>query len=188
MDWYYAKDGVQHGPTTEGDLRTKLESGELSATDLVWRDGMAEWQPASEVAEFAVSLPAPEPASESGDASASAPSMAPSPYQTPQSEVAAPAAGALPVGPPPEGSGKATASLVLGICGLVGWCIPCIGLILGILAVVYGGQVMDAAKARAELEPYIGKAKAGRTMGFITIALSVLNAIAGVALRVSQQQ
>lgn len=52
-EWYYAKGGQQLGPVTDDDLRQKVASGEVSAQDLVWRDGMANWQAASSVSELA---------------------------------------------------------------------------------------------------------------------------------------
>lgn len=52
MQWHYAKNGVQLGPVEEAELRAKLDSGELSASDLVWSEGMAEWQPAGKVREL----------------------------------------------------------------------------------------------------------------------------------------
>ena len=93
-----------------------------------------------------------------------------SPYQPP----GAPPAPMPPAAGPPEGSGRSTASLVLGILGVFFSCIPCIGLILGILAVVYGGQVIDSARVRYELQPYVGTARAGKILGIVTIVLSVL--------------
>lgn len=62
-------------------------------------------------------------------------------------------------GRPPGGRGKATASLICGIVGLL----VC-GLILGIVAVVLGRQ------AQAEGQRG-GSAKAGEVLGYIDIAL-----------------
>jgi len=53
MQWYYSKNGTQLGPVEEDELRAKLASGEIFAADLVWRDGMPDWQAAAKVAEFA---------------------------------------------------------------------------------------------------------------------------------------
>jgi len=52
-EWYYAKGGQQLGPVTADDLRQKIASGEVSGQDLVWKDGMANWQAASAVTELA---------------------------------------------------------------------------------------------------------------------------------------
>lgn len=58
MHWYYSKNGTQLGPVEEGELRAKIASGEVSTSDLVWRDGMTDWLPSAKVAELAV-IPAP---------------------------------------------------------------------------------------------------------------------------------
>lgn len=52
MQWYYSKNGVQLGPISDNEIRMKLASGEISATDLVWRDGMNDWLPAAKVADL----------------------------------------------------------------------------------------------------------------------------------------
>src|SRR5688572_5779148 len=51
--WYYARDGQQQGPVEEQALKQMLSSGELQLTEMVWREGMGNWQPASQVQEFA---------------------------------------------------------------------------------------------------------------------------------------
>lgn len=58
MQWYYSKNGTQLGPVDESSLRSKIASGEVSPTDLVWRDGMTDWLPSGRVPEF--SAPSPE--------------------------------------------------------------------------------------------------------------------------------
>jgi len=52
MQWYYSKNGVQLGPVGMAELRAKLATGEVSPAELVWRDGMADWVPASQVPEL----------------------------------------------------------------------------------------------------------------------------------------
>ncbi len=54
MQWHYSKNGTQLGPVSEGELLAKLASGEVCATDLVWKEGMADWRPAGKVAELAL--------------------------------------------------------------------------------------------------------------------------------------
>lgn len=50
--WYFAQDGSQAGPVDQATLAAMVRSGEVGPDDLVWREGMAEWQPASSVAEL----------------------------------------------------------------------------------------------------------------------------------------
>ncbi len=45
MNWFYEKDGAQHGPISEGELKSLVESGKVGAHNLVWREGMADWSP-----------------------------------------------------------------------------------------------------------------------------------------------
>lgn len=52
MEWFYIKNGEQVGPFSQEELLNKKNSGEVAPTDMVWREGMAEWQPIQQVAEF----------------------------------------------------------------------------------------------------------------------------------------
>lgn len=47
--WYYEKGGERQGPVAEEQLKELAASGQLQPTNLVWRKGMAEWQPARSV-------------------------------------------------------------------------------------------------------------------------------------------
>ena len=53
--WYIARDGQQHGPISETEMRLFVDNGHLKPTDLLWRPGFADWRAASEV----FPLPAP---------------------------------------------------------------------------------------------------------------------------------
>ncbi|MEM6495486.1 MAG: GYF domain-containing protein, partial [Pseudomonadota bacterium] len=57
IEWYLARDGQQHGPLSDPELKKFIELGHLHPTDLVWRAGFPEWRTASEV------FPETEPAS-----------------------------------------------------------------------------------------------------------------------------
>jgi uncharacterized membrane protein YiaA len=48
-EWYYAVDGRQAGPVAETLLKQLVGSGQIRAQDLVWREGMQEWQPVASV-------------------------------------------------------------------------------------------------------------------------------------------
>jgi hypothetical protein len=71
-EWYYAKNKQRVGPVTEAQLQELVRSGELSRSDMVWKQGMAKWMQAGQVpglfedrppqAEMA-SVPPPLPAS-----------------------------------------------------------------------------------------------------------------------------
>ena len=47
--WYIAREGKQHGPLTDIEMRTFVAHSYLRVTDLIWRPGMAEWLPAPQV-------------------------------------------------------------------------------------------------------------------------------------------
>lgn len=49
FQWFYAREAVQFGPVGTGQLRQLAAAGQLAPEDLVWREGMADWAPASRV-------------------------------------------------------------------------------------------------------------------------------------------
>lgn len=53
MDWYYADGGRRIGPVDDATLDVLVKAGAVGAGTLVWREGMADWQP------YAVARPAP---------------------------------------------------------------------------------------------------------------------------------
>ena len=61
MDWFYAKNNQQNGPVTIEALVSMLQQGHVQPSDLVWREGMGNWQPAGMVPELATVMPAPDP-------------------------------------------------------------------------------------------------------------------------------
>ena len=51
-EYFYAVDGAQTGPVSLEELRRRLQQGQLHPTTLVWKDGMANWQPLQTLTEF----------------------------------------------------------------------------------------------------------------------------------------
>jgi uncharacterized RDD family membrane protein YckC len=49
MNWYYAVGGQQQGPIDDNQLDAMVRSGQISSDTLVWREGMANWQPLRDV-------------------------------------------------------------------------------------------------------------------------------------------
>jgi hypothetical protein len=43
QQWHYSKGGKQHGPVSDSELRQLANEGTLLPSDLVWREGMQEW-------------------------------------------------------------------------------------------------------------------------------------------------
>jgi hypothetical protein len=159
VQWYYSKNGVQLGPVAEGDLRAKLSVGEVLATDMVWKDGMKDWLPASTTPEFSMVSPV-------ADAAAN-------PYYPPTAQPYP--AGYPAFAAPAPTSGLAIASLVCGILGII----VCGYLsFLGIPAVICGHMALG--KIKNSITPVDGRglAIAGLVMGYISIAMFALVIVA----------
>lgn len=60
MTWYYAVGQEQKGPVTDEQLHALARDGAITAETLVWRDGLADWQPYRAVSGAAIP-PAPAP-------------------------------------------------------------------------------------------------------------------------------
>ena len=45
MNWYYAVGQQQQGPVTEDQMRALAKDGVVTADTMVWREGLADWQP-----------------------------------------------------------------------------------------------------------------------------------------------
>lgn len=43
QEWYYSVEGDRQGPIGGAELKKLAEAGTLKPTDLVWKDGMADW-------------------------------------------------------------------------------------------------------------------------------------------------
>ena len=48
MSWYYADAGQQAGPVDDAQIEALIASGKITPDTLVWRQGMANWQPLKE--------------------------------------------------------------------------------------------------------------------------------------------
>jgi hypothetical protein len=47
--WFYARDGQQHGPIALDQARQLAAQGAIRPTDLAWCEGMPQWKPAGEI-------------------------------------------------------------------------------------------------------------------------------------------
>ena len=61
QEWYYAKDDQKHGPCTSAELKALARSGALVAADLVWTEGMKDWQPAGSIKGLITPMPPTPP-------------------------------------------------------------------------------------------------------------------------------
>jgi cytolysin-activating lysine-acyltransferase len=48
-EWYVLRDGEKYGPFTSDRMNAGVSDGELKREDLVWCEGMPDWQPAGDV-------------------------------------------------------------------------------------------------------------------------------------------
>jgi len=49
MNWYYVSGNEQKGPVEQPDFDRLVQSGDISSSTLVWREGMADWKEYSEI-------------------------------------------------------------------------------------------------------------------------------------------
>jgi hypothetical protein len=71
--WYYARGESEQGPISTAQIKALAATGALKRDDLVWKEGMANWLPASEVKEL---YPAAEPKKNSPEKAAASPETA----------------------------------------------------------------------------------------------------------------
>ncbi len=81
MSWHYAVGGAQRGPIDDGEFERLVASGEITPETLVWRAGMAGWQPLRDVRGALVPAEAPVPP-EAHVQAQSAPGPTPAPQPT----------------------------------------------------------------------------------------------------------
>lgn len=178
-EWYYGKEGQQHGPIDEATLRARIATGEVSGSDLIWTEGMVEWIPLSKVSQF--SGPAPQAGLSEPPEKYLTDDPA-SPYAPPAANPVAPVVGGGVQMAPPT-SGLAIASIVCGILSLF-FCF-CGGMLLGIPAVICGHMALKQTGSESPgMPPRMGgrgMAIAGLVMGYIGILLIILGIIANVA-------
>ena len=46
LPWYITRDGKQHGPLADAELKKLVDLGQLQPTDFLWRQDFVEWRPA----------------------------------------------------------------------------------------------------------------------------------------------
>ncbi len=161
MQWYFAKNGVQMGPIGIDELKAKLASGEVSGTDMVWREGMPDWRKAGEVQELAVIPAAPQQV-----VPQPTPSASNSPYSTPR----APSG----YNPGPAIPNYLWQSIVVTVL----CCVP-----FGIPAIVYAAKV-DGLKARGDIQGAMAASKNAKMWCLIAMILGLIGFVVIIALQV----
>lgn len=72
--WYYAVGNEQKGPVTEADLKIQFATNRLTGETLIWKEGMDNWLPASQVPGFILLPPPLSPVAAAPVASSAPPS------------------------------------------------------------------------------------------------------------------
>lgn len=140
--WYYAdRNREQHGPVTADELVTHYRFGRIALGDLVWREGLPQWQPLRDFADELGLDPAPVEA---------APARPPVPPAAPP--LAQPSPPRTPV-PPARKPGMSGGKIALIVAAVM--VVPCIG-IAGILAAIaipaYNDYTLRAKIVQANAE------------------------------------
>lgn len=170
MEWYYAKHGKQEGPVELAVLQGKLQSGELSSTDLIWRDGMAEWTAAGEVSEVTAAPAATTTATITGTPAVGGDGESPTGTHSLSSPTQAPVSSpGIPVATPT--SGLAIASMV---CGIVSVILCYVNALAAIPAVICGHMALKQIRNAPVPVGGRGMAIAGLVTGYIGLTFQIL--------------
>ncbi len=175
--WYYADGGGQVGPVPWEQLWRLAQAGTIRPDQLVWTDGMEQWQPAASVPTLLPNAPPPGPAqppplgqtmgqtsaqANSGPADQGLGYYGPAGYGRPSYQEA-------------DRADAATAGLVLGICSvLFVWC-SLVGVPLGITGIVF------SVKGKASSAPV--RAGFGFWLSIIGTTLSAILFVLGMFSR-----
>lgn len=140
-DWYYGENGGQLGPVDDHALQALVAEGRITAQTLVWREGMANWQPYSSLALQEAPLM----------------NLGPSSF-APQMQM------------PVPNSGLAIASMVCGISSVAGVFCFLFG-IAAIPAIICGHMALSRIKKSDVTLGGKGMAITGLIMGYLAVFL-----------------
>jgi len=178
--WYYAQSGQQQGPISDEQIQRMVQDGSLGKEDLVWREGMASWQPAGEVPGLEFPAPTFTPAPlYPPPAAPAAPIITPPP---PPPEAVAPYAApqyqGMPTPPAPSYGAPQPAAwqqgsdipdlLVFSIIATLLCCLPA-----GIAAIVFASKA-NSAKRMGDFEAARVAAKQAKTWLTVSVVAGIL--------------
>lgn len=160
MSYHVGRNNTPLGQFTEAEIREGFERGTFFATDLTWREGMAEWRPLDQVFGFVAAQSLTAPLSVFGPAASGSapPAMQP---------------GHVGVGVMPT-PGTAVASLVLGVLSLFLLFLCFIGGGLAIPGVICGHMALGRIKRSGGQLQGRGMALAGLAVSYATIAIALV--------------
>ena len=134
--WYYAAANDRRGPHSEAEMRDLLAQGVITPATLVWREGMADWVPAS--ASSLIPRLEVDPAAVVSPVAPAA--AAPNAYP-PRATSYAPAGGGAPEGL----RGWMQFCGIMTIIGGAFQCLSCIGALVGIPMIIAGAAFTGVA-------------------------------------------
>lgn len=171
-EWFYSKKELQQGPVPEDELLARIRSGNIEGTDLVWKEGMADWKPVSQIPELKetagqIASPSEMPIVQNFPPSGSPGNVA---MRQPSAEQAPPFIPDVPSYMVPS-----IIALVVSCLSMVLTCLP-IGLPFAIVAVVYGTKV-DSLRVQGNYiaaEAASKSAKIWMILGYVMAGLPLL--------------
>ncbi len=160
--YHVGRNGQQTGPFSVDQLKLMAGRGELDPTDLVWKDGMAGWEPASTIpGVFSDAAPAPvTPLS--------------SPVVTPPVTPSTPLVQATVL--PPSGATMPPNYLVFAILTTLCCCLP-----MGIPAIIFASQV-NSKMAVGDLAGATESSRKAKMWCWIALGCGILTSIAVTVL------
>lgn len=179
--YHVGRNGQQTGPFSVEQLKEMAATGQLSPTDLVWKEGMAGWEPASTIPDvFTPAAPSvtstpvtstpsyssPAPATESPQSQYN-PNPGPAPLA--QATVLPPVAGAG--GPKPNG--MALTGMILGIVSILAVCC-CYGFPFNIAGIIFSVIGLNQIKANPSQQ--------GKNMAVAGLWCSIASIVLGIIL------
>ena len=152
--WYYVVGESQHGPFEDDEIRRLLTEGKISDQTNVWRDGMDNWLPMSQVPEWSGQVVSTNPYSTN-------------PYGAQGQSYHSPY-------PIRHNNGAAITSMICGICAVVVPFVICFfGAVaspfLGIAAVIFGHIGLNQISQSSVPMAGRGMAITGLVLGYIVI-------------------
>ncbi|HEY2738752.1 MAG TPA: CD225/dispanin family protein [Thermoanaerobaculia bacterium] len=184
--WYYAQAGQQQGPISDEQIKRMVQDGSLGKEDLVWREGMASWQPAGEVPglEFAAPTFTPAPLYPPPAAPAAPIITPPPPPPDAVAPYAAPQYQGMPTPPAPSYGAPQPAAwqagsdipdlLVWSILVTVFCCLPG-----GIISIIFASKA-NSAKRMGDFEAARLAAKQAKTWLTVSVVAGLLLGLLGI--------
>ena len=183
IEWYYTKMGLKQGPVPDDELRLKIRRGEIGEATLLWRDGMADWLPLSQVSELNGEEISEEVEPEVPDV------VLPPPMKAPVNSTQW---GSVQMEQPVAYQGNYVApkipsylvpSIVGTVLSAISMMIYCLapGIITGVVAIVYASKV-DSLKVQGAVMEATAASKTAKVWMIVTYVLLVLPVLAGIGL------